>query len=64
MNEDDIEIMVEQDAKGYWIARILHRPTGTIKMSDLFKEREQAIADATEGFLELLKERMKGLGEK
>ena len=64
MNEDDVDIMVEQDKDGYWIARVIHRGTGTIKISDLFKEKEAAIADATEGLLELLQERLKGLGSK
>lgn len=64
MHEDDVDIMVEQDANGHWIARIIHRGTGTMKISNLFPERDQAIADATRGLLELLKARLEGLGEK
>lgn len=64
MDENDVDIMVEQDEKGYWIARVIHRGTGTIKISDLFQEKEAAIADATQGLLELLQERLKGLGSK
>lgn len=64
MDQEDVDVMVEQDKDGYWIARILHRPSGTIKISDLFPEKEQAIANASEGFLELLKERLAGFGKK
>lgn|GEM_PF-5202657 len=64
MNPDDIDIMVEQDSSGHWIARVIHRATGTIKISDLHPEREQAIADASQGLIELLKERLQGLGNK
>jgi len=64
MDQDDVDIMVEQDSRGLWIARILHRGTGTVKISDLFPEKEQAIADASKGLIELLKERLQGLGEK
>jgi len=64
MDQDEVDIMVEQDARGLWIARVLHRGTGTVKISDLFPEKEQAIADASKGLIELLKERLQGLGEK
>ena len=64
MKEDDVDIVVEQDSDGYWIARALHRSTGTIKISDLFPEKDQAVEDAANGLLELVVERMKGLGEK
>ena len=64
MNEDDVDVLVEQDGNGLWIARIIHRGTGTMKISNLWPEREQAIAEATEGLLELVKARLEGLGKK
>lgn len=64
MHDDDVDVMVEQDPKGLWCARMIHRVTGTIKISDMCEDRESAIASATEGLAELLKERIKGLGEK
>lgn len=63
MNRDDVDIFVEKNEDGHWIARILHRPSGTIKISNLFPTRDQAIADASEGFIELLTERLKGFGK-
>ncbi len=63
MPEDDVDIMVEQDSDGLWAARIIHRPTGTMKISAECSSREEAISEATQGLFELLKERLQGLGE-
>ncbi|MCI5066726.1 hypothetical protein MRY87_13475 [bacterium] len=63
MNEDEVEIMVEQNADGQWLARALHRTTGTIKISDLFFTREEAITEAVEGLAELIRARQSGLGQ-
>lgn len=64
MNDEEVEIVIDHRSDGYYQARAFHRATGTIKISELSEDREQAIQDATEGLALLIEERQKGLGQK
>ncbi|MCB0330247.1 MAG: hypothetical protein KDD70_11295 [Bdellovibrionales bacterium] len=64
IKDDEVEIMVEQAVNGTWTARALHRASATIKISDMFDTKDEAIKDAMLGLVILLEEKQKGLGEK
>ena len=61
--EDELDISYEQDEEGRWIARIFHKPTSTIKISDYFWEQSDAFEQAVTELKELITERRKGLGK-
>lgn len=61
--DEELNIHSEKDEDGRWITRILHLPTGTIKISDLHYSKVSAEEQAREELVVLLEERQKGLGE-
>jgi hypothetical protein len=61
LSDKELDIHTEQDDEGYWIARIFHRPTASIKISDKFLIEQQAIDMARKELEELVAERKKGL---
>ena len=61
LDEKELNIHTEQDDEGYWIARIFHHPTSSIKISNRFLIEQQAIDEATAELKELILERKKGL---
>lgn len=60
--EDELDIHTYQDEEGNYVARILHRPSSTMKISDAFRVKDAAIDDALKGLKDLIRERRKGLG--
>lgn len=62
--EEEIDIHCEQDEELYWIARIFHKTSSTIKISNRHLLRDEAIDEARKGLIELLIERKQGLGQK
>ena len=61
-DDKELDISLSHDPDGAFVARVIHRPTGTIKISDSFETQEEAVADALNGLAELVEARRKGLG--
>lgn len=60
---DEIDVHIEKDQNGAYVARVFHKLSATIKFSDPCDTPQAATENAVEGLMELLKERMKGLGK-
>ena len=60
--EDELNIHVEENEEGLFIARVMHMPTMTIKISDLFHTKDEAVKHAKEELFELVSLRGDGLG--
>ena len=60
--EEEFNIFSEQDDDSFWTVRIIHIPTGTIKISDPHWSKAVAEEQAKEELVELIKERQEGLG--
>jgi hypothetical protein len=59
--DNELTIHTEQDEEGYWIARVFHRPSATIKISNKFLIEQEAVDSAKKELAELVAERKKGL---
>ena len=62
--DEELEIHVEQDLETGFIARVLHRPSLTLKISDWWPSEDEAVKQAKAELTELLSERLKGLGSR
>ena len=62
--DEEIETSYDQNEDGLWIARVFHKPTSTIKISDYFLEKSAALQQALSELNELVEERLKGLGKR
>lgn len=61
---DEIDLHIEETEDVYFIARALHRPTMTIKISDWWPTRDEAIKQVLYDLEELLADRLAGLGKR
>jgi len=59
--KDEIDLHIEQDDQGMFIARAFHKPTATLKISDLYHSREEAREAVLEGLSDLIAQRKQGL---
>lgn len=59
---DDIDVHIERDLSGKYTARLFHKLSMTIKISDPCDTQQEAIEQALEELLYLIKEKKKGLG--
>lgn len=59
--DEELDIHIEQRGD-HFIVRVIHKPTMTIKISDLFPTADEAVKQAYEGLVELVKMRRDGLG--
>lgn len=60
---DEIDVHIEPESNGKYVARVFHKLSRTIKISSPCDSPEEATKEAVEGLLLLLAERMKGLGK-
>lgn len=60
--EEELDINISQDQAGCFIARIFHKPSATIKISDRYGTEQEALENALQGLKELIAEKRKGLG--
>lgn len=58
--DSELQISFDQDEEGRYIARIFHKPSSTIKISDYFWEKDDALKQAKEELEVLVAERSKG----
>jgi hypothetical protein len=58
--DSELQISFDQDDEGRFIARVYHKPSATIKISDYFWEKDEALAQAKEELEQLVAERRKG----
>ena len=61
--KDEIDLFVERAADGNYVARVFHKLSGTIKISEPCGDADAATKNAVDGLMDLLKERMKVLGK-
>ena len=61
---EEVDLHLDQDEEGHWIARVYHRPSTTIKISDYFWDKEDAVEQVMRELQELLHEKKQGLGRK
>ncbi len=59
---DEIDLHVETNEEGHFIARVFHRPTSTLKISDYHMLRDEAVSQVLEELKELIEQRRNGLG--
>lgn len=56
--DKELDVSISRDAKGLYTARIIHRPTGAIKISNSLSTQEEAVDDALDGLSELVTQRL------
>ena len=61
-NEHEVDLHIDQDPASGFVARVLHRPTMTLKISDWSPTAAEAVAQVIADLDELLKQRLQGLG--
>ena len=61
---EELSIHFEVTPLGYYIARVLHLPTTTCKISNMFHSKEEALAEALEELESLISARKQGLDSK
>ena len=58
--DKELDVSISRDEQGMYVARIIHRPTRTIKISDAFQTQEEAVTDALRGLADLVEKQRGG----
>lgn len=55
--DSELKVDYDTDVEGRFIARVYHKPTSTIKISDYFWEKEDALKQAKKELAELVSQK-------